>query len=203
VGELRVRQKNKKMRIVCISSSLSPTSRSETLGRLCVDALIKRGVDAEIVSLKGKIPSGFDDSTIYESSGYLELHELTAAADGLIFASPVYNWGLCAELKKFVECIGSTPEDGSRKGAFFDKVITFVVSAGLPHSYMASASMANSMMMDFKCIINPYTAYIHNRHWEGDELIDEARLRLEKSMMVMEEMTSLLAKRTYSSKWEI
>ena len=191
------------MRIVCISSSLSPTSRSETLGRLCVDALIKRGVDAEIVSLKGKIPSGFDDSTIYESSGYLELHELTAAADGLIFASPVYNWGLCAELKKFVECIGSTPEDGSRKGAFFDKVITFVVSAGLPHSYMASASMANSMMMDFKCIINPYTAYIHNRHWEGDELIDEARLRLEKSMMVMEEMTSLLAKRTYSSKWEI
>ena len=191
------------MRIVCISSSLSPTSRSETLGRLCVDALIKRGVDAEIVSLKGKIPSGFDDSTIYESSGYLELHELTAAADGLIFASPVYNWGLCAELKKFVECIGSTPEDGSRKGAFFDKVITFVVSAGLPHSYMASASMANSMMIDFKCIINPYTAYIYNRHWEGDELIDEARLRLEKSMMVMEEMTSLLAKRTYSSKWEI
>ena len=191
------------MRIVCISSSLSPTSRSETLGRLCVDALIKRGVDAEIVSLKGKIPSGFDDSTIYESSGYLELHELTAAADGLIFASPVYNWGLCAELKKFIECIGSTPEDGSRKGAFFDKVITFVVSAGLPHSYMASASMANSMMMDFKCIINPYTAYIHNRDWEGNELIDEARLRLEKSMMVMEEMTSLLAKRTYSSKWEI
>jgi FMN reductase len=191
------------MRIVCISSSLSPTSRSETLGRLCVDALIKRGVDAEIVSLKGKIPSGFDDLTIYESSGYIELHELTAAADGLIFASPVYNWGLCAELKKFVECIGSTPEDGSRKGAFFDKVITFVVSAGLPHSYMASASMANSMMMDFKCIINPYTAYIHNRHWEGNELIDEARLRLEKSMMVMEEMTSLLAKRTYSSKWEI
>jgi FMN reductase len=203
VGELRVRQKNKKMRIVCISSSLSPTSRSETLGSLCVDALIKRGVDAEIVSLKGKIPSGFDDSTIYESSGYLELYELTAAADGLIFASPVYNWGLCAELKKFVECIGSTPEDGSRKGAFFDKVITFVVSAELPHSYMASASMANSMMMDFKCIINPYTAYIHNRHWEGAELIDEARLRLEKSMMVMEEMTSLLAKRTYSSKWEI
>jgi NAD(P)H-dependent FMN reductase len=191
------------MRIVCISSSLAPNSRSESLGRLCVDALIKRGVDAEIVSLKGKLPSGFDDSKIYESLGYGELHKLTAEADGLIFASPVYNWGLCAELKKFVECIGSTPEDGSRKGAFYDKVVTFVVSAGLPHSYMAYTSMANSMMIDFKCIINPYTIYIHNRHWNGDELIPEARSRLDKSMMVMSEMTSLLAKRTYSSKWEI
>ena len=191
------------MRILCISSSLSPTSRSEILGRLCVDTLIKRGVDAEIVSLKGKLPSGLDDSKIYESSGYIELHERTASADGLIFASPVYNWGLCAELKKFVECIGSTPEDRSRKGAFFDKVVTFVVSAGLPHSYMASTSMANSMMMDFKCIINPYTAYIHNRHWDGDKLNEEAISRLEKSMMVMTEMTQLLSKRTYSSTWEI
>lgn len=170
---------------------------------MCVDVLLERGVDAELVSLKGKLPSGFDDSNIYQTPGYLELHKLTAAADGLIFASPVYNWGLCAELKKFIECIGSTPEDGSRKGAFFDKVLTFVVSAGLPHSYMAYASIANSMMMDFKCVVNPYVAYIHNRHWKEDVLVDEAKSRLEKSMMVMAEMTDLLAKRTYSSKWEI
>ncbi len=185
------------------SNPIQGCSLNFYFGQVCVDTLIKRGVDAKIVSLKGKLPSGFDDSKIYESPGYLELHELTGAADGLIFASPVYNWGLCAELKKFVECIGSTPEDGSRKGAFFDKVVTFVVSAGLPHSYMAYASMANSMMMDFKCVINPYTSYIHNRHWDGDALSDEARQRLEKSMMVMAEMTSLLAKRSYSSKWEI
>jgi FMN reductase len=68
---------------------------------------------------------------------------------------------------------------------------------------MASTSMANSMMMDFKCIINPYTAYIHNRHWDGDKLNEEAISRLEKSMMVMTEMTQLLSKRTYSSTWEI
>jgi NAD(P)H-dependent FMN reductase len=170
---------------------------------MCVDLLRERGADADFVSLKGKLSSGFDDSTIYESPGYHDLHKLTAAADGLIFASPVYNWGLCAELKKFIECIGSTSEDGSRKGAFFDKVVTFVVSAGLPHSYMAYTPIANSMMMDFKCVVNPYVAYIHNRHWNGDALVDEAKSRLEKSMLVMAEMTGLLTKRTYSSKWEI
>jgi len=78
------------MRILCISSSLSPTSRSESLGRLSVATLIKLGIDAEIISLKGKLPSGFDDSKIYETQGYIELHKLTAAADGLIFASVVF-----------------------------------------------------------------------------------------------------------------
>src|SRR5687768_13573337 len=136
------------MRIVCISSSLSPTSKSEKLGRLCVELLSGRGVDATFVSLKEKRLGAFDDSTIYESDAYRELHDATAAADGLIFASPVYNWGLCSELKKYVECVGSTPPNKSRRGAFFDKVVTFVTSAGLPHSYMAVGPMAMSMMMD-------------------------------------------------------
>ena len=68
------------------------------------------------------------------------------------------------------------------RGAFFDKVVTFVNAAGLPHSYMAYTSLANSMMLDFKCIINPYNVYVHNRHWDGnDALINDAQKRIEKS----------------------
>jgi NAD(P)H-dependent FMN reductase len=191
------------MRIVCISSSLSAQSKSERLGRLCIERLQKCGVDAKCVSLKEKRLPSFDDATIYESAAYRELHDITARADGLIFASPVYNWAICAELKRYVECVGSTPPDKSRRGAFFDKVVTFVTSAGLPHSYMAFGPFALSMMMDFKCIINPHTVYAHGSDWQEDLLSASCSGRIEKAMAVMVELTSLLSKRQYSSDWEI
>ena len=189
------------MRIICISSGLSPQSRSEEVGRRCVKVLLDQGVDAVFVSLKDIEVGRFDASDIFESDAAKKMCAITASADALVFASPVYNWGLCAELKKYVEVVGST--DGTRRSPFFDKVVTFVAAAGLPHSYMAFGSLAISMMMDFKCVINPYTVYVHNRHWEGDQLVEEATLRIEKSMLVMVELTKLLKERTYSSTWEI
>ncbi len=189
------------MRIVCISSGLSPQSRSERIGKMCVDVLLARGVDAKLVSLKDKSLERCDPSTTLTSEAFRELDAVTESADGLILASPVYNWGVCAELKKYVECVGHT--DTSRRTPFFDKVLTFVAAAGLPHSYTAFGPLALSMMMDFKCIINPYTVYVHNRHWEGDQILEEARSRIEKSMLVMAELTSLFKARTYSSVWEI
>ena len=191
------------MRIVCISSSLSPHSKSERLGRLCIERLQKGGVDASFVSLKEKRLPSFDEATIYETDAYRELYDITAQADGLIFASPVYNWAICAELKRYVECVGSTPPDKSRRGAFFDKIVTFVSSAGLPHSYMAFGPFALSMMMDFKCIINPYTVYAHGSDWQDEVLSEDCSGRIEKAMAVMIELTGLLSKRQYSSGWEI
>jgi len=166
-----------------------------------VDVLQARGVDSELVSLKDKSLGRCDPSATLTSEAFGDLDEVTASADGLILASPVYNWGICSELKKYVECVGHT--DSSRRSPFFDKVLTFVAAAGLPHSYTAFGPLALSMMMDFKCIINPYTVYVHNRHWEGEQIIDEAKSRIDKSMLVMTELTNLLKARTYFSVWEI
>lgn len=166
-----------------------------------MDVLQARGVDSELVSLKDKSLGRCDPSATLTSEAFGDLDEVTASADGLILASPVYNWGICSELKKYVECVGHT--DSSRRSPFFDKVLTFVAAAGLPHSYTAFGPLALSMMMDFKCIINPYTVYVHNRHWEGEQIIDEAKSRIDKSMLVMTELTNLLKARTYFSVWEI
>lgn len=87
--------------------------------------------------------------------------------------------------------------------ALFDKVITFVNAGGLPHSYTAFRELATSLILDFKCIINPYTVYAHTRHWSGNNLSDDKMKRIEKSMFVMTELCDLLSKRTYSSTWEI
>ncbi|MDE2829720.1 MAG: NAD(P)H-dependent oxidoreductase, partial [Gemmatimonadota bacterium] len=117
---------------------------------------------------------------------------------------PVYNWACCSELKKFVEYIGSTPPGGSLRGAFYDKIVMFVNAGGLPHSYIAFASLATSLMLDFKCIISPYNVYVHNDNWVGEgELDDKRKARLYKSLDVLIELAERLQDRSYTSNWEI
>ncbi len=68
---------------------------------------------------------------------------------------------------------------------------------------MAVGPSALSMMTDFKCIINPYTVYVHNRHWQQGELTQQANTCIDKSLFVMTELLSLLKERTYRSDWEL
>lgn len=192
------------IKFTVVSSSLARSSRSRELAKICVNTLKENSdVSVDWIDLREVNAPNFDDDTIFDSDAYKHCHQTVLESDGLLLASPVYNWGCCAELKKFMEYVGSTPPDGSLKGAFFDKVVTVVNSAGLPHSYMASQSLISSLLLDFKCIINPYNIYVHNRHWEEKGLIDEAKNRVEKSMTVFIELVTLLANRTYKSEWEI
>lgn len=191
------------MRFVIISSSLDENSRSVKLAEECRAYLESRGQDAKVISLKEHTLPPFDNDTVFKSDEYQYLHRETQGADSLIFATPIYNWGCCAELKKYIEAVGSTPEDGSLRGAFYDKVLTFVCAAGGSGSYMAYGSLAMSMMMDFKCVINPYQLYVHNRHWDDPTMMVRKQERLEKTMKVAIELTQGLSNRTYTSTWEI
>ena len=191
------------MRVLILSSSLDKNSRSRELAHICQRVLEPLDIQTTFVDLaEFEIPN-FDNDTIYQTPVYRHLHEITRQSDGIVMCSPVYNWGVSSELKKYVEYIGSTPPDGSLEGALFDKVITFANSGGLPHSYTAFREMATSLMLDFKCIINPYHVYAHNRHWSDGRLDAEKMQRVEKSMSVMAELCRLLTRRTYSSTWEI
>jgi FMN reductase len=192
------------MRVLVVSSSLDGTSRSERVAARYATALHALSIECDVVSLKDHPLPRFDNSTaLADHSSYRTLHDLTARADGLVLCSPVYNWTLSAELKQFIEAVGTTPPDGSLRGAFFDKIVTFVAAAGLAHSYMAFSSLAVSMMLDFKCIINPYQVYVHNRHWNGDDLSPDIVRRIEKSADVMVQLMRGLASRTYRSDWEV
>lgn len=191
------------MRISVVSSSLDSDSRSRVLATLCRTALEDKGISVDFIDLRQLDPPNFDNDEIYSSKAYQSCHAVIAASDAVILASPVYNWSCCAELKKFVEYVGSTPPDGSRKGAFYDKVVMFVNAGGLPHSYMAFASLATSLMLDFKCIINPYNVYAHSDNWVANKLDDATTARLNKSLAVLTELAERLKSRSYASNWEI
>ena len=191
------------VRILVLSTSLDKTSRSRDLAYMCRELLEQRGMDTLFVDLVQLNVPNFDNNAIYETEVYLELHEKTRQSDGIVLCSPVYNWGVSSELKKYIEYVGSTPPGGAFEGALFDKVVTFVNAGGLPHSYTAFREAATSLMLDFKCIVNPYHVYAHNRHWQGDVLVEETKQRAEKSMSVLVELCTLLAGRSYRSTWEI
>jgi FMN reductase len=181
---------------------LDSHSRSEELAKMCEEHL---GKDSEVrfVTLKDYPLTGADLHEPQKSEVYQRLHEFVKEADGLVLASPIYNWGCCAELKRFIEIVGTTPPDGTLQSPFFDKVVAFVNSAGLPHSYMAFLGLAMSLMLDFKCIVSPYNVYVTDRDWEMGHLNQPATQRLLKSMEVILQLTSLLKGRTYKSNWEI
>ncbi len=192
------------MRVSIVSSSLKADSHSRVLATICQTALEDKGVSVDFIDLRQLDPPNFDDDQIYSSEAYQSCHRFIAASDAIILASPVYNWACCAELKKFVEYIGSTPPDGSFKGALYDKVVMFVNAGGLPHSYMAFASLATSLMLDFKCIISPYNVYAHDGNWvDGGELDDGTTARLNRSLAVLTELAERLKSRSYTSNWEI
>lgn len=192
------------MKIVIVSTSLDVNSKSRTLANICKEQLSMQGTPNELIDLFGMNFPKFDNGSIYSSHLYLSTHRIIDQSDAIVLCSPVYNWNTCAELKNFIEAIGSTPPDGSRKGALYDKVVTFVNNGGLPHSYMAFTSLAHSLMMDFKCIINPYNVYTYDKHWHADNtLAADAMPRIRKSLQVTVELAGLLKNREYRSGWEV
>ena len=190
-------------KITVVSSSLDPDSRSERIARICLNKLEQTGTSATFIDLRATRLERFDNSAIYGTPEYAELHTQIAQADGLLLCTPIYNWSVSSELKRLIEVTGSTPPDGSVRGAWFDKVVTFAGAAGLPHSYMAFSTLATTLMLDFKCVVNPYQIYVHNQHWVSGELGDEAHARIDKTLGVMLELTTLLRPRSYTSDWEL
>lgn len=191
------------LKLPVISCSLDPTSKSRKLAVLSSEMLRGLGHQSSVVDLNEHELPPFDNDQIFNSDSFAALYDVIGSADGVVLAFPVYNWAPAATVKSLIEATGATGEDG-RVAAWFDKVVTFVCAAGLPHSYMATAPLGQSLMLDFKCIINPYTAYISERDWESAQALKTDRnARLAKTMMVHAELSDLLASRSYRSGWEV
>jgi FMN reductase len=70
---------------------------------------------------------------------------------------------VAAAAKNMVELTGS---------AWEDKVVGFLCAAGGMGSYMSVMSFANSLMLDFRCLIIPRFVYATGDSFDGDKLTD-------------------------------
>src|SRR5213075_2669576 len=102
--------------------------------------------------------------------GSQKVSKLIKAADGILLATPVYNYDVSATAKNLIELTGS---------AWEEKVVGFLCAAGGMSSYMSVMAYANSLMLDFRTII-PRFVYASGDVFEGDTIDGEVVRRIEQ-----------------------
>ena len=85
-------------------------------------------------------------------------------ADGILIAAPVYNYDVAAATKNMIELTGSVWED---------KIVGFLCAAGGHASYMSVMAYANSLMLDFRCVIIPRFAFATSGAFNGEHISDK------------------------------
>ena len=153
------------MRIAVISASLSLESKSLHLARLAAEYLQAQGHTADFIDLRDiPLPLGGADGS-FDHPAAAELTARLEKADGMLLSSPVYNYDVNAAAKNLVELTGP---------AWEGKAVGFLLSAGGHASYMSVMGFANSLMLDFRCVILPRFVYaLSKEHFSGGKVSDE------------------------------
>jgi FMN reductase len=153
------------MSFLVISCSLNPSSRSRGLATRAAEALREHGAEADLVDLQDVRLPHCDGAACYEVDEVLTLSDRIAAAEGVLLATPIYNYSASASVVNLIELTGQ---------AWNDKVVGFLCAAGGAHSYMSVMGLANSLMLDFRSIVIPRFVYSDESAYDGSELVDPA-----------------------------
>ncbi len=138
------------MRYLVISCSLNPESRSRVLAQAAHRELSELKHPAEFIDLQTMNLPLCDGGRAYSDPSVAPLTARIAGARGIIIAAAIYNYDVNAAAKNLIELTGD---------AWEDKVVGFICAAGGQGSYMSVMPFANSLMLDYRCIIIPRFVY--------------------------------------------
>ena len=133
------------------------------MAQIAFDSLKKAKLNCEWLDISKLDVPLCDADACYSHPAAQNLTAAVERADGIIVATPVYNYDVAAAAKNMVELTGSVWED---------KVVGFLCAAGGMGSYMSVMSFANSLMLDFRCLIIPRFVYATGDSFDGDSLAD-------------------------------
>ena len=147
-----------------VSTSGNSDSNSRRMARAAFAHLQKQKVDCAWIDISEMDLPLCDADKCYGMPGSKKLSAAIEAADGILVAAPVYNYDVAAAAKNMIELTGS---------AWEDKIVGFLCAAGGATSYMSVMAYANSLMLDFRCVIIPRFVYATGDSFEGDNLSDK------------------------------
>lgn len=150
-------------RYLVISTSGNPSSNSRKMGRIAFGYLQQIKLQSDWLDLNELALPLCDADACYGQPAARKLSASIKAADGLIVAAPVYNYDVSAAAKNMIELSGS---------AWQDKVVGFLCAAGGMSSYMSVMAYANSLMLDFRCVIIPRFVFATGDAFADDKLSD-------------------------------
>lgn len=152
------------MAYLVISTSLNPNSRSRVLARHAQANLKHAGVEVDYIDL-AELPLPVCDANLcYGDPNVQAVGDQVKEADGILLATPIYNYSCSSSAKNLIELTGSN---------WTHKVVGFLCAAGGPGSYMAIMGLANHLMLDFRTVIVPRFVYAQADCFEGEKVADE------------------------------
>jgi FMN reductase len=155
-----------------ISTSGNPDSNSRRLGRAAFAHLQKQKVDCAWIDISEMDLPLCDADKCYAMPGSKKLGAAIEAADGILVAAPVYYYDVAAAANNMIELTGSVWED---------KIVGFLCAAGGEGSYMSVMAYANSLMLDFRCVIIPRFVFATSEAFDGENITDKKiRQRVEQ-----------------------
>ena len=120
--------------------------------------------DTEFFDLQDNPLPMCDGDECYDLPEVLAFREKVKKAEGIIMAIPVYNFNVSSGAKNIVELGGRM---------LYDKTFGFICAAGAKSSYMSVMSLANSLMIDFRCYIIPKFVYATKHDFENEKIINK------------------------------
>src|SRR5947209_17922834 len=147
-----------------LSTSGNPDSNSRRMGQMALYWLKRAKLNCERLDISKLGLHLCDADACYNNLAAQKLTAAVEKADGIIVATPVYNYDVAAAAKNMVELTGR---------AWEDKVVGFLCAAGGMSSYMSVMAFATSLMLDFRSVIIPRFVYATGRAFEGGELKDK------------------------------
>ncbi len=167
-----------------ISTSLSSDSRSRILARAAFNVLHDRQQPCEFLDLfELRLPS-CDAGECYTESNVVRAADLIEKASGILLAAPVYNFDVSAAAKNLVELTGRS---------WMEKVVGFLCAAGGAGSYMSVLGLANSLMLDFRCLILPRFVFTTGDAIQASEIADlDVQRRVEELVDELIRVTAAL-----------
>ncbi|QEG42627.1 NADPH-dependent FMN reductase [Roseimaritima ulvae] len=158
--------------ILVVSASLHPRSRSRLLAQAACQRLEKLERPYELLDLNEHPLPLCDGDAAYGDPAVGRAIELGNDATAILLAAPVYNYDVNAAAKNLVELTGRS---------WTGKVVGMLLAAGGQGSYMSGMGLANSLMLDFRCLVVPRFVYAVGDAFEGDQITDEnALVRLDQ-----------------------
>jgi FMN reductase len=133
-----------------ISASLRTASLSRMMAETLRAAYAKLGVTHQLIDLREYVLPLCDGEAAYDHPHVTTLSALIEAARVIVVATPIYNYDANATAKNLVELTGS---------AWENKTVGFLCAAGGATSYMSIMGLANSLMLDFRCLVIPRFVY--------------------------------------------
>lgn len=134
-----------------VSSALKPGSKTLVAARTVERRLRQHGLEVDLVDLACEPLPLCDGAVCYQDPAVQAMTARVKQAALIVLCFPVYNYQPNAAAKNFIEVTNE---------GWKDKVVAFVANAGGDRSYLAPLPLANSLMVDHRCLIVPQFLYL-------------------------------------------